>query len=481
MPRKTVSHRTKAFAPLSRHNNVRFFRGGWTERAFRRSFGLVPPLLSRATVVLAVCSLYPGGLCAAQEGEDGKLYEPPGLMLTWQGDPTTTMTIDWHTVAGEALPRPPSILFREAGSAGEWVKEVGTFHPFPYTRRTIKRVELTGLEPGTYYEFRIGPDDPETFPESRTYTFRTMPADPSERAVRFVTGGDTGYRVHFRNVSRAAVEQDPDFVALGGDLAYADGGHRDFREGVGTTEEWWRAWFDIVSGEMVTEEGRVIPVLAAIGNHEVWRGYTRNHPDYEENDAWRERLAPIFYHAFAFPGQPGYAALDFGEYLSMIFLDTAHSNPIEGQQTEWLDRALADRSDRVRHVFPIYHVASYPSWLDFDGREQTKIREHWGPLFDRYGLEIVFENHDHAYKQTYPIRGGEIHPEGVVYMGDGAFGMSGGTGERLHDADETWYLKRVAPDRHFHLVEIDEGGFRITSINVDGEILGEYHGRERYD
>ncbi len=426
-------------------------------------------------LAMSLVWLCAGGVLKADTGAE-ELYKPLGLLLTWKNDPTTTMTIDWHTRAGQDYPRPPSILFRQEGSEGEWSKVPGTFHPFPYTGRTVKRVELTELEPGTTYEFRIGPEDPDKFPESVTYKFRTMPVDPSERTVRFVTGGDTGYRVHFRNVSRAAVKRDPDFIALGGDLAYADGGHRDHREDreLGTTQQWWESWFEIVTEEMVTEEGRVVPVLAGIGNHEVWRGYTRNHPEYKQTDAWRERMAPIYYNVFAFPGQPGYAALDFGEYLSMIFLDTAHSNPIEGKQTDWLDRTLSNRAGVIRHVFPIYHVASYPSWLDFDGREQTLIREHWGPLFDKYELEIVFENHDHAYKQTYPIRDGEIHPDGVVYMGDGAFGMSGGTGERLHKAEETWYLKRVAPDRHFHFVEIDENGFQITSINVDGEILGRY-------
>lgn len=412
------------------------------------------------------------------ESEAEELFDPVGIFLTWQQDPTTTMTIDWHTLPGKEgvhRVRPPSLLYQKVGDDEEWKKAPGTMHAFPYTSRTVNRVELTGLEPDTTYRFRFGPAPTERmdFAPSTTYKFRTMPASLEDRPVRVGVGGDTGSGDGFRRVNEAAMEHDLDFVVIGGDLAYADGGARDWYHDVdGRTKQRWSSWFDVYKQSLITEEGRVVPMLPAIGNHEVWSGYYTAHPDYEQTDVWRERLAPIYYNIFAFPGQPGYATLDFGDYLSFILLDSNHSNPIVGQQTEWLDEVLAERHG-VPHVFPVYHVAAYPTVRGFHRERKVAIREHWHPLFEQHGVKIAFENHDHTYKRTYPIRAGEIDPDGVVYIGDGAWGK-GGRADRMHDPDETWYLKRALPDLHFILVTLDPSGRELIMINDEGEVIDRY-------
>lgn len=52
----------------------------------------------------------------------------------------------------------------------------------------------------------------------------------------------------------------------------------------------------------------------------------------------------------------------------------------------------------------IYHVPAYPSARSFTGRTQSMIRKHWVPLFEKSTMNLAFENHDHAYKRTYPIK-----------------------------------------------------------------------------
>ena len=414
-------------------------------------------------------------------------YEPLALFLTWQRDPATTMTIDWHTTP-ETRPKPPGILYREKGSAGPWKKQPGTMHPFPFTSRTVNRVELTGLEPGSTYEFRIGPPASERypFPQSRVYSFRTMPSE-LDRPLRIAVGGDTGSDDNFRKLAALSRSHDLDFVVIGGDLVYADGGDRDWRTSAGEfrfageeflfqdgneTKRRWISWFDILMEQFVTDEGRVIPFLPGIGNHEVWTGFVANHEQYVQNDVWRERLAPLYYNLFAFPGQPGYNVLDFGSYLSFILLDSGHTNPVYGEQKQWLQRVLTERSS-VPHIFPIYHVAAWPTVRPYDGYIQTAIRDHWVPLFERHNVYIAFENHDHTYKRTFPIKNEQVHPGGVVYLGDGAFGR-GGRGHRMHETEETWYLDRAAPDRHFILLTLDSDGSRFEVINIDGEIIDRY-------
>lgn len=442
-------------------------------------------MIKKGFILSLAIGLWIAGTGVPQSFADEK-YEPEALFLTWQNDPTTTMTIDWHTVPGEKV-RPPALLYREKDSDREWKKTVGTLHAFPYTSRTISRVELTGLNPGTMYEFQIGPPASERYPfvPSKTYAFRTMP-DQLDEPIRVAVGGDNGVWTGFPVIAYQAMQHDIDFVALGGDLAYSDGGDRDWRtddEGFlypygGEAKSRWIDWFDIVNDQLITEEGRVIPVLTGIGNHEVWRAYTHRHEQYQQTDEWRERIAPFYYNLFAFPGQPGYAVLDFSDYMSWIFLDSGHSNPVEGEQTAWLEQVLAERTN-VSHVYPIYHIASFPTVRNFDSEIQTVMRKKWGSLFEQYNIEVAFENHDHTYKRTYPIRNGEIDPEGVVYMGDGAFGLGevfgrGGRGDRIHDVDDTWYLKRVASDAHFILLTLDSNGARYEAINYTGDVIDRY-------
>lgn len=381
-----------------------------------------------------------------------EFFDPPGLLLTWTDDPLTTMTIDWHTA--DAPDAAPVLWFRESGSV-VWTEHAGERFPFPFSERTVHRAALSGLKPGTEYAFRFGS-------RSRVFRFRTMPADLSA-PLRFAAGGDTRHSQEMmERTNRVAMAHDPEFVVWGGDLAYADGKPENLYR--------WYEWFDALKNTLIDEDGRVVPVVAAIGNHEVRGGYYVNHANYADTDAWRASVAPYFYTLFAFPGQPGYRTLDFGDYLSFIVLDTDHTNPVDGPQTGWLEEALSERVD-VPHVFPVYHVPAYPSNRAFSGTISTRVRTHWVPLFEDYGVRAAFEHHDHTYKRTHAILGGQVHPSGVVYFGDGAWGVNTRT---VHAVNGTWYLAQAASKRHAIIVTLHGQHQQFLVVDEDGEILDQY-------
>ena len=418
----------------------------------RRAYVLLLLLLPLSWACTAPVEVSEPGRCEATA------EEPMGLMLTWQQDPTTTMTIDWHTSVNDQARS--TLCFKKVGEE-EWTHEVEAAESrFPFDGRPIFRTELTGLEPGTEYAFQVGEF-------GRRYTFRTMPADIDESPLVFATGGDTlAFRGMLENMNRTALQYDPDFIAWGGDLAYADG-RPDY-----LSQLRWQWWFDSNLHTLVTDEGRVVPILVAIGNHEVRGGYYRSHDDYEQTDLFRSGIAPYFYSLFAFPGQPGYAALDFGQYLTLIALDTDHTNPVAGSQTEWLRETLSERREQeVTHVLPFYHVPAYPSHRSYEGGTHSSIREHWVPLFEKYGVQVALENHDHTYKRTHPIRKGEIDPDdGIVYMGDGAWGMITRTG----DSQDEWYIDRFAAEQHGIIVTLRGDRQHYLVVRSDGTILDEY-------
>ncbi len=396
------------------------------------------------------------------------LYDPVGIYLTWVDDPTTTMTIDWHTTLDDD-DREPLIQYKKVGDH-QWIEiRDGSAHKFPNSDRTIHRIKLWGLEPGTEYRFRFGED-------SRAYKFRTMPYNIENQSLSFATGGDIRHQEEWMlNTNRAVMQYDLDFIVWGGDLAYtnADPG-RKYR------------WFELFTGikeTLVYEDGRILPVIVTIGNHEIFnparvmRG-SHPHDEHTEEEALKymrqhnlwPRKATYFYELFAFPGNPAYDVLDFGDYMSLIALDTNHGSRVVGPQTGWLEAVLAERVDRP-HIFPVYHVPAYPSHRSYDGTTATQIRENWVPLFEEYGVRVAFENHDHTYKRTHPIRAGEISEEdGIVYIGDGAWGVR----TRDGDSKDEWYINRFESVRHGIIVTLDNETQEYIMVDEHGEVFDTY-------
>src|SRR6185295_4930036 len=105
-------------------------------------------------------------------------------------------------------------------------------------------------------------------------------------------------------------------------------------------------------------------------------------------------------------------------------LDTDHIAPIAGEQTDWLQKTLAERQDRP-HLIVANHVPAYPSYRAPDnpmGKPGTgaEQRQHWCPLFEHYNVDVVLEHHDHTFKRTHPLVNGMRDKNGVVYLGDGS-------------------------------------------------------------
>ncbi len=390
---------------------------------------------------------------------------PVAVYLTWQRDPVTTMTVHWHTDWKNGFA--DSVLeYRStrSGASTAWQRANGQAQQMPFTDRMVHTVELTGLTGDTPYEFRFGrltardPDGALLFNAyGTTHRFRTLPATLS-RPVKFVSGGDIygGATTDLMaNMCRAAARQDPDFALLGGDIAYVNNEPKAAGR--------WFDFFKIWGETMVTTEGRIIPIVTAIGNHEV-------HGDsYEVRGGAPARgvspdRALFFYTLFSFPGRPGYNALDFGNYLSVIALDSFHTNPVPGPQTDWLRETLAKRRN-VPYVVPMYHVPAYPSYRPYAGAVSVAIRANWVPLFDEAGVRFAFENHDHTYKVTHPMRGGEKHEAGTRYLGDGAWAVNTRT---LPSAETRPYLSHAHEKNHVFVVTLNPDRADFRAIDPTG-------------
>ena len=410
-----------------------------------------PPLARRtalagARILLALVASV--SVAAAQAPRAARGPVPAAVFVTWDGDPTTIVSVDWHLTVGADI---PSIDVRGPGLA-RWRTYEGRVVTFPFSSRTVRRARIDGLRPGAVYELRLG--------GSRIYRYRTMPARLT-RPVRFATGGDTqAAESAFGPMNRIAAARDVDFVLFGGDLAYSNGDPR-----LVAREE---AWFETITRTLVTRNGRLIPVIAAIGNHEVFssRDTTEATARMMRETGVRLGDAPYYTALHAHARERQYAAVDVGDYLSLVLLNTGHTATVQGAQAEWLEQALGQRAT-VPYVFPVYHVPGYPSVRAFTGSTSMLVREHWAPLFERFGVPVAFENHDHAYKRTVPIRGARRDSSGVVYLGDGAWGAVPRPIGREH-TEPAWYLATARSTNHAIFVTLTARSARFVVVDTAG-------------
>ncbi len=434
--------------------------------------------INKILLPLLLFSFITGNSSGVQAAEALNTPDPYTVYCTWIEAPSTNMVIHFHDYASNRTES--KLEFRRKGRA-QWSTKTGSSVNHPYTGdastvdppeplRLVHTVHLTGLQPDTDYEFR--------FSESGSlYRFRTMPGNLDDSEIRVALGGDLYHiRSEMQNTMRRVAERDPHFVVIGGDWAYADG----LEERMWKWDHLWEDWMEY----MKNSEGRLIPVVAVIGNHETIGSYKSTRDQ-----------SPYFYSYFAFPSK-GYGALDFGDYLSVFVLDTEHSNPaIRGNdmQTMWLEDALSRRED-MKHIIASHHLTAYPSHRDKNAARETRIRQHWHPLFERYDVGLVFENHDHTYHRTHYIRDGNINPWGVKYLGAGNWGTST---RDVWNPNTTWYLEEAFgtvykagidedpenphpltgtpanPEnaRHFYLLKVRENDIIVESVNGNGIVF----------
>jgi len=369
--------------------------------------------------------------------------DPTTLFLTWQQDPTTTITIQWLAPSSNL---DTTIQYAPLNETSFQRRETFT-KPYPNTDLTVHRCEVTGLAPGTDYQFQIGP-------HSKVHRFRTMP-DKATDAIRFVSGGDSGTNGHAVANNILAAKQDPQFVLFGGDLAY------DF----GQSPDTFTRFLQNYRTHMIDSGGRLIPMLSCIGNHDVVGQFGRSRKD-----------SPQYLSVFdGLYSERTFNVLDFGDYLSIVTLDTGHIAPVTGEQTDWLGKVLAERQDR-QHLIVVNHVPAYPSFREImkrgpgDQSVGEDQRENWCPLFDRYKVDVVLEHHDHTFKRTHPLINGHKDKNGVLYLGDGSWGKV----RAPKSLEERPYLAAVAGSYHLSVHQLEGKQQVHTAIEESGKVADRY-------
>lgn len=317
---------------------------------------------------------------------------------------TSTIIVAWET----DLPSRGEIAYGETAAYGSSATDaaVGTRHA----------VTLTGLVPHTTYRYRVESD---SAPLTEEAAFRTA-AGPDQTAFTFVVFGDTRTQHQFHQaVVNRIVEQKPDFALHTGDLV----AH-------GSVASEWETFFEIERELMAR-----VPLFPALGNH--------------------EGNAPIYFDLFYLPGNERWYTFVYGNARFVCLEIDGIANFAPGsEQYVWLDETLAANTRPWLFVF--FHYPPYTSAEEV--QYESDLRQTLVPLFERYGVDVVFNGHKHDYERN--------EMNGVTYV------VTGGGGAPLYPMQEQEPTQAAfAVEHHFVLVEIDSDHLRAAAISVDGEVL----------
>jgi hypothetical protein len=213
---------------------------------------------------------------------------------------------------------------------------------------------------------------------------------------------------------------------------------------------------------MRTPDGHLIPMVVAIGNHEV------NLLDRSEPAAKRAPFYTLFFHQH--PEGRSYFLRRFGAQFAVWVLDSGHLASFAGAQEVWLERSLRRHRD-TRFRFALYHVSLYPSHRSYDEPDARAGRRFWMPHFDAFELTAAFENHEHLLKRTHPLRKGAVAADGqgTLYIGDGCWEKS-----RVREpAGYRWYLAKTLRRRHVWSVQVSGDEVRYTALGAAGQVFDE--------
>ena len=101
-------------------------------------------------------------------------------------------------------------------------------------------------------------------------------------------------------------------------------------------------------------------------------------------------------------------------------------------QTAWLEGLLKDNPNKWTVV--TFH---HPVYSTTGTRNNPNVRGQWGPLFEKYGVDLVLQGHDHSYGRgnvATARKSSTVH-NGTVYV----VSVSGG---KMYDAQRWRELDR---------------------------------------
>lgn len=313
-------------------------------------------------------------------------------------------------------------------------------------------VEFKDLEPSTVYGYRVG--DGERW--SEWFQFETASENKDEKFSFLYVGDAQNYVLElWSRVIREGFKTAPEakFFVHAGDLI--NSAHR---------EQEWHEWF--TAGGFIHS---MIPSMPTPGNHEY------RAKNAEESGLGQRSLSVQWQPQFTLPanGPEGLEETVYYMDYQDVRIITLNSNVEVERQTIWLEELLKNTTQKW--IIAVYH---HPLFSASNGRDNTKLRELWRPLFDKYKVDLALQGHDHAYARGRVSPGDNVmdginmrDQTGTVYV----VSVSGG---KMYTIGDDWTAKGGERDRIGENTQL----FQVVTVEGDQLLFESYTGiGELYD
>ncbi|WP_163580791.1 phosphodiester glycosidase family protein [Gracilibacillus saliphilus] len=370
--------------------------------------------------------------------------KPTNISVAMGAESTTERRFNWNThpsVDGTVVELVKTEEF-SGFDADNVMEYIGTNYSYNTTLDGTIRVHKASaddLERGTSYTYRVG--DGKGY-YSETGTFKTAPTNSNE--TKFLVFGDSQagsletYQLWGNTVDTAFNHYpDSEFIIHLGDMV--DHGHN---------EKQWNWWFETAQDHLLNTTTQTV-----VGNHEVTG--TRMNEDYlahynnPSSDYLGETLDGTVY------------SFDYNN-IHFVFLNSEYDFE---EQSEWLQRDL-EQNDKDWTI-AVFHRSPYGSTYVTES-----VQEHWVPVFDEFGVDLVLNGHDHIYLRSHPMKNGEqvAEGEGTTYL------TPGGTGNKYYGLTEYPWQKVVDDEKTqmYAAVEVNGENLQVITKTIGGRTVDEF-------
>jgi hypothetical protein len=375
----------------------------------RQALGLLGGAGAVAAIPLLGVTPAEASTTPAVRPQPGGSGAPPvqGLHLTFGRDPATQMVASWIT---DSAVRRPRVLYGTLEHGfGDCVDAESVSYVDGTSGRTVyvHHAQMSRLRPGIEYAYVVQHDGAHpdggafrTAPRGRMpFTFTSF-GDQSAPQVTWKADGTVGLDANSTPATKDIVTGietvAPLFHLLNGDLCYAN-----------LDVDRVRTWNNFFTNN--TRSARFRPWMPAAGNHEIEKA---NGPiglgayqtyfalPSRETD---EELANLWYAFTA--GSVRVIVVQNDDNCLQDGGDVYVNGYSGGRQLAFLERELrAARASRdIDWVVVAMHQVMISS-SDANGAD-LGLRQKYGPLFDKYGVDLVVCGHEHNYERSLAVRG----------------------------------------------------------------------------
>ena len=405
--------------------------------------------LVRALIGIGFAGLVACGLNMAIQSDGNEAIDPvvrygpsalpDRVILTLTDQPSTSQAVNWRTDRSSETPQAHIALAEDGPLFVDKARSVDVVSQDFESELGAARyhsASFTALEPDTQYVYRVG--DGANWSEWNQFRTASSTADP----LKFIYVGDAQndiYSMWSRLIRSGFAEApDADFIIHAGDLVNR-----------GNADGEWGEWFE-AAGWI----NRTIPSVPVPGNHE-----------YPNEGVAGRSLSRLWRPHFALP-ENGPAGVEESCYfvdIQGVRLVALNSNEKQEEQAAWLDELLSDNPNRwtvVTHHHPIFSAAK--------SRDNPELRALWQPIYDKHGVDIVLNGHDHTYARSNLTSGQPTRRGGTVYV-------VSVSGPKMYELDkEDWMASTAVNTQLFQVIEIDGDRLHFESRTARGKPYDEF-------